>query len=188
MLGMAPKLQAMILSPDSTQNNPPNSAPTITPPTEADIPAAWGRGRNIPTESGHDETQWMAWTHFLEELVKYVESADEWVRWYHRRRLVVPIINLLTVHDFIEMKRKGYVWISRVIGELPELYLPLHELLDRTHPDYYQATPGEEHYRKTAEYHARIEGKGRRLWGSHTSVDPSMAQQFTVPSSSISIC
>lgn len=184
MLGMASNLQAMIRSPGSSQNNTLSNAPPIPPPTEADIPSGWGRGRRMQADSGDDEMQWSAWTHFLEELVGYVESADEWVRWYHRRRLVLPIINLLTVIDFIEMKKKGYVWISRVVGEVPELYLPLHPLLNRTYPEYYQATTSEEHYRRTADFHARIEAKGRRLWSSHTSVDPSMAQQFTVPSSS----
>ena len=186
MLGMPGKLQAMMPASGRTQKNPPSDAPAIALPTEADIPAAWGKGLVIQAESRHDELQWKAWTQFLEELVRYVESADEWVRWYHRRRLVVPIINMITVQNFIEKKKKGYVWISRVIGEVPELYLPLHGLLDRTYPDYYQATPGEDHYRRTADYHARIEGTGFRLWSSST-VDPAMAQQFTVPSSSISI-
>lgn len=186
MLGMPGRLQAMMPAPGRTQNNPPSDAPAIALPIEADIPASWGRGLVIQDEVRHDEMQWRAWTHFLEELVRYVESADEWVRWYHRRRLVVPIINMITVSTFIEMKKKGSVWISRVIVEVPELYLPLHSLLDQIHLDYYLATPGEEHYRKTADYHARIEGRGRCLWSSST-VDPAMAQQFTIPYSSISI-
>ena len=186
MLGMPARLQAMMPAPGRTQNNTPSDAPASTLPTEADIPASWGRGLVIQAESQHDEMQCKAWTQFLEELVRYVEAADEWVRWYHRRRLVVPIINMITVSTFIEMKKKGFVWISRVIVEVPELYLPLHLLLDQIHPDYYLATPGEEHYRKTADYHARIEGRGRRLWSS-SRVDASMAQQITVPSSSIYI-
>lgn len=170
MLGMAGKLQAMMPAPGRTLSKPQSNDPAVTLPIDVDIPASWGRRLSLQAELGHDEVQWRAWTHFIEELVRYVESADEWVLWYHRRQLLIPIINMITVSTFTEEKKKGCVWISRVIEEVPELYLPLHTFLDRTHPDYYLATPGEEHYRKTADFHARIEGRGRRLFNSSTPI------------------
>lgn len=112
--------------------------------------------------------QWRAWTHFLEGLVEYVESAQDWTLWYFRRRLVIPIVNMITVHDFINMKKRGCVWVSRVVEEVPELYLPLHSLLDRAYPNYYLATPGEAHFQKAADYHSRIEVRGRYLWSNTT--------------------
>ncbi len=164
MEAVAGKLQAMATAPGEIPTQSLSSAPAVTQPIEADIPATWGKGLFLQKGVGHEEMQWEAWTHFLEELVAYVESAEAWALWYSRRRLVVPIINMITVHEFINMKEKGNVWISRVIEEVPELYLPLHSLLDRAHPDYYLAVPGEEHYRRAADLHARIEARGRCLW------------------------
>ena len=166
MLGTAGKLQAMVISPEKSQSPSHSLGQAVTKPIETEIPAAWGRGLFLQRDPGHDEIQWKAWTTFIEELVRYVESADEWMLWYHRRQLVIPIINMITVANFIDMKNKGYVWVSRMIGEVPELYLPLHSLLGQAHPDYYLATLGEEQYRRTADHHARIESRGRCLWNT----------------------
>ena len=176
MLGMAGKLQAMVTAPDEAPNQNQSLGLAVTQPMEAEIPAAWGKGRILQVGPGHDEMQWNAWIHFLEELVSYVETADEWHLWYSRRQLVIPIINMIFVLTFIDMKKKGSVWVSRVIGEVPELYLPLHSFLDGAHPHYHLATPREEHYRATADYHARIEARGRSL--SSCSLSPYMAWNF----------
>ena len=170
MLGMAGKLQAMVPAQARTLKSSQSQELAVTLPIKADISGAWGKGLIEQAEPGHDEMQWRAWTNFLERIVRYVEFADEWALWHHRQQLVIPIINMITVLTFIKMKEKGHVGISRVIGEVPELYLPLHGVLDRSYPDYYLAIPGEEHYRKTADYHARIEGRGRHLWKSSTEI------------------
>ena len=141
-----------------------NRGVALTNPLQTEIPVTWGKGQYLQIGPGYDQLQWEAWSQFLEGLVVHAESADEWSMWYHRQHLVVPIVSMITVHTFIEMKKKGNVWISRVIIELPELYLPLHLFLDRAHPDYYLAVPREELYRKTADLHARIEKTGRHLW------------------------
>lgn len=169
MLGMAGKLQAMVMAPDKAPNQILSLGLAATRSVEPEIPIAWGKGLFLQAGLGHDEMQWRAWTHFLEELVRYVETAQDWNLWYFRRRLVIPIINMVTVLTFIDMKKRGCVWVSRLIEEVPELYLPLHSLSDRAHPDYYLATPGEEQFKKTADLHSRIEVRGRYLW-SHTSV------------------
>ena len=160
MLGMRGKLQAML-------THVLNRGVTLPNPLQTDIPVNWGEGQYLQAGPEHDELQWEAWRNFLEELVVHAESADEWSLWYRRQQLVVPIVSMITVLTFMEMKEKGNVWISRLIIELPELYLPLHSFLDRAHPDYHLAIPREELYRKTADLHARIEKKGRHLWSCH---------------------
>lgn len=160
MLGMRGKLQAML-------THVLNRGVTLPNPLQTDIPVNWGEGQYLQAGPGHDELQWEAWRKFLEELVVHAESADEWSLWYRRQQLVVPIVSMITVLTFMEMKEKGNVWISRLIIELPELYLPLHSFLDRAHPDYYLALPREELYRKTADLHARIEKTGCHLWSCH---------------------
>ena len=157
MLGRKEKLEAMLTHVLSRGVTLPNRLQT-------DVPVTWGKGQYLQVGPGHDDLQWEAWSQFLEDLVVHVESANEWSFWYQRQRIVVPIVSMITVLTFMEMKKKGNVWISRVIIELPELYLPLHLFLDRAHPDYYLAVPREELYRKTADLHARIEKTGRHLW------------------------
>ena len=156
-LGMKEKLEAMLTHALSRGVTLPNRLQT-------DIPVTWGKGQYLQAEPGHDDLQWEAWRQFLEELVVHVESANEWSLWYHRQQLVAPIVSMISVPAFMEMKNKGNVWISRVIIELPELYLPLHPFLDRVYPDYPLAVPREELYRKTADLHARIEKRGHCLW------------------------
>ena len=160
MLGMRWKFQAML-------THVLNRGVTLPNPLQTDMPVTWGEGRYLQVGPGHDELQWEAWRNFLEDLVVHAESADEWSLWYRRQQLVVPIVSMITVLTFMEMKEKGNVWISRLIIELPELYLPLHSFLDRAHPDYYLAIPREELYRKTADLHGRIEKTGRHLWSCH---------------------
>ena len=157
MLGMKEKLEAMLTHVLSRGVTLPNRLQT-------DIPVTWGKGQCLQVGPGHDDLQWEAWRQFLEDLVVHVESANEWSLWYHRQQLVVPIVSMITVLNFMEMKNKGNVWISRVIIELPDLYLPLHPFLDRAYPDYHLAVPREELYRKTADLHARIEKRGHYLW------------------------
>ena len=156
-LGIKEKLEAMLTHVLSRGVTLPN-------PLQTDIPVTWGKGQYLQAEPGYDDLQWEAWRRFLEELVVHVESANEWSLWYHQQQLVVPIVSMITVFTFMEMKNKGNVWISRVIIELPELYLPLSPFLDRAYPDYVLAVPREELYRKTADLHARIEKKGHCLW------------------------
>lgn len=162
---MAGTLQAMVTREDGDPSRAQKRlGQALVQPKETELPSAWGKGRFLQVQLGRDELQWRTWTRFLEDIVKYVESADGWSLWHSRRQLVIPIINMITVSTFIDLKKKGSVCISRIVEEVPVMYLPLHSCLDQVHPDYYLAVPGEDHYRKAADFHARIEARGCCLW------------------------